>query len=379
MTHDYNDSYVKVPVTVSREKHLTPARRFQGIPGVEVTRKGCLWAAWYSGGETEGPDNFVVVVKSDDQGKTWTDAMFVVDPPGENVRAFDPCLWLDPIGRLWLFWAQSYSPKDLTISDGVNGVWGAWTANPDADLPEWSEPVRLADGIMMNKPTVLSDGAWAVPAAVWADGIGGGKTPERIRNICGANLVVSCDQGGTFVYRGGVAVPERCCDEHMFVELKDGRLWCLVRTDYGVGQSFSADGGKTWTPGEDSNLRGPNSRFFIRRLQSGNLLLVNHDSPARKEGESNWRRRDKLTAWISLDDGGSWVGGLLLDARDGVSYPDGVQERNGDIWIIYDHQRYEQGDILLARFTEADAMAGKDVSGRVELRMPINHSGGVKK
>ena len=28
-------------------------------------------------------------------------------------------------------------------------------------------------------------------------------------------------------------------DEHMFVERKDGSLWLLVRTNYGIGESIS--------------------------------------------------------------------------------------------------------------------------------------------
>ena len=32
----------------------------------------------------------------------------------------------------------------------------------------------------------------------------------------------------------------------MFVQRKDGTLWLLVRTGYGIGESVSTDGGKTW-------------------------------------------------------------------------------------------------------------------------------------
>ena len=36
-------------------------------------------------------------------------------------------------------------------------------------------------------------------------------------------------------------------DEHMMVELKDGRLWMLARTKGQPHESFSSDGGKTWS------------------------------------------------------------------------------------------------------------------------------------
>ncbi|MBM4081504.1 MAG: exo-alpha-sialidase, partial [Planctomycetes bacterium] len=41
-------------------------RRFQGIPGLEREPGGRLWATWYSGGDGEGPFNFVLLVTSAD-------------------------------------------------------------------------------------------------------------------------------------------------------------------------------------------------------------------------------------------------------------------------------------------------------------------------
>ncbi|MGH9647260.1 MAG: sialidase family protein, partial [Bryobacteraceae bacterium] len=67
-------------------------RKFQGIPGIERARNGRLWAVWYAGDTREGPQNYVLLVTSGDDGKTWTDARLVIDPPG-FVRAFDACIW----------------------------------------------------------------------------------------------------------------------------------------------------------------------------------------------------------------------------------------------------------------------------------------------
>jgi len=56
----------------------------------------------------------------------------------------------------------------------------------------------------------------------------------------------------------------------------------------------------------------------------------------------------------------------------GVSYPDGVQDKNGLIWITYDRGRNSVGEILLATFKEEDVLAGKDVSGAVKLKQVVN-------
>jgi hypothetical protein len=82
--------------------------------------------------------------------------------------------------------------------------------------------------------------------------------------------------------------------------------------------------------------------------------------------------RSHLTAQISTDDGASWNEGLLLDERERVSYPDGVQDKDGIIWVVYDRDRQGAGEILLARFREEDVIAGKDVSGKVRLKQVIS-------
>ncbi len=361
-------------------KYETAHRQFQGIPGIERMPDGRLWATWYSGGTGEGPENFVLLVTSQDDGLTWSEPLAVVDPPG-HTRAFDPCLWRDPLGRLWWFWAESDSPKMGEIMDGRGGVWAARLEGESPEELKFTRPVRIANGVMMNKPTVLSNGEWLLPTAVWA------CWHVKAEDLAGerfSNATVSTDAGESFTLRGGADVPDRCFDEHLFVELNDGRVWCLVRTFYGIGQSFSSDQGRTWTPGEDSGLGGPNSRFFIRRLASGRLLLVNHiDVTAMESGQAwragrSWRRRSHLAALLSEDEGATWIGPLLLDERDGVSYPDGVQAEDGRIFIIYDHDRAGAGEILLACFREEDILAGACVSPDAFLRRLVNRTGGVR-
>jgi hypothetical protein len=87
--------------------------------------------------------------------------------------------------------------------------------------------------------------------------------------------------------------------------------------------------------------------------------------------------RSHLTAFVSRDDGHSWEGELLLDERKTVSYPDGTQSPDGVIRIIYDWNRADEKHILMATFTEADVLAGTDVSGQVRKRVLVNRATGV--
>jgi len=150
----------------------------------------------------------------------------------------------------------------------------------------------------------------------------------------------------------------------MIVERKDGSLWMLVRVQ-GLAETISTDQGRTWTPVQRIALKHCTSRFFVRRLPSGSLLLVKHGPLDRRVP------RGKLTASISDDDGKTWRGGFLFDEREDVTYPDGVQGSDGIIRIIYDHQRTPDGEVLMAAFTEADVRAGRDVSEKVRLRVAV--------
>ena len=84
------------------------------------------------------------------------------------------------------------------------------------------------------------------------------------------------------------------------------------------------------------------------------------------------RFRSHLTAYASDDDGKSWYGGLLLDERRGVSYPDGIEGANGTIYVVYDRGRNTDREILMATFTEEDLAGAACVTARCQLRLVIN-------
>lgn len=327
-------------------KHIPPTTR-QGVPGIERTAGGRLWVMY--GRDVESPRNYQVIRTSDDDGRTWSEVKLMIMPPRE-VRAMSPCLWIDPQGRLWVFWGQS-----LGLQDGRYGIFAITTDQPEADEPAWSQPRRIGDGIMLNKPTVLSNGDWLLTSSIW-------KADNSIR------VYASSDRGATFALRGtaNIANPAmRGPDEPMIIQRRDDSLWMLVRVQ-GLGQTISYDAGKNWTPVEKSPIRHPTSRFFVRRLRSGALLLVKHGGLVEKTG------REKLMAFVSDDDGATWTGGLMLDERDEVTYPDGIEAPDGTIYVVYDHRRTPAGVIQMATFTEADVRSAKPVSDKVRLKLEID-------
>jgi hypothetical protein len=231
----------------------------------------------------------------------------------------------------------------------------------------------------------MSSGEWVLPVSIWPRSkmnvlLEEGWTENPLKGAHpelddrrGAHVMVSADEGRTWNLRGMVKYPSPSFDEHLVIEKNDSTWWMTARTGQGIWQSFSADRGFTWS---DPELFQPHvdSRHFIVRLSSGNLLLVRHGTTDKK-----LKSRSHLRAFISTDDGATWRGNLLLDKRTGISYPTGFQAPDGYIYISYDHQRSREGDVLMARFNEEDILAEKTVSKRGELQMRISKPGKVKR
>lgn len=341
--------------------------------GIERTPKGRLWSCWVAGGDN--PDAHFVLATSDDEGESWSDPRVVVDSReeglGEKRSILVGNLWTDPLGRLWLFFDQS-----MDMFDGRAGVWATVCENPDSEKPAWSEPKRIWHGVMLNKPTVLSSGEWMLPISL--DQRSGFRQFkgcfEELDPLRGANVFVSSDQGETWERRGAVQFPDPDWHEHMVVEKKDNSLWMLARTRKGIMETSSTDGGETWSKPVESAIKHPVARFFIRRLQSGKLLLIKHGDKI-----DSHQGRVQLSAWLSDDDGESWQGGLVLDGRKGISYPDGFQSPDGTVTISYDRNRSSHGEILMARFTEEDVLSKQATGENSKLKMLISRPMGLEK
>ena len=350
-----DESYLAVPEVIisPRGQYADDLRKFQGIPGIERASNGRLWATWYGGGEGEGKENYIMLATSADDGLSWSDLKLVIDPP---CRATESGLWHDPQGRLWLMWNQ-YSTGFICNSN--TALWAIVTSNSGCENPTWSPPRMITRELScFNKPLVLSEGTWIWPTLSWR------------RSSIPSKPLLSYDNGRTFVPGGFIMIPEeRECDEYNIVELRDGRLWVLLRTNRSMVESFSTDKGLTWNEASQSKIKNARSRHFLTRLRSGNLLLVKHGAIDQRIGRSH------LMAFLSGDEGNTWSDGLLLDERKSVSYPDGVQAEDGTIYVIYDFERTGAKEILMVRFTENEVARGKPTLDAVQ-RLLVNKASG---
>jgi len=369
-----------IPNPSATETHSRANRTCTGVPSIAITRGGRFWVAWYSG-TTPGakiescPNAYVVVSTSADGGTTWKEVL-AIDPDGPGpLKAVDPRPWVDPEGGLWIIWHMTISGWSYTYQ--FKKAWAITAGDGENENPSWSQPRHIADGVMLNKPVVLSNGDWLFTAH-----------DRKTLDVSLLKAVVSDDKGRTFNIRGAIEVSQDLhAIEPMTVERKDGSLWMLIRTGHaghpesaqGIYESVSTDRGATWGPLKPSAIKHTASRFYIGRLQSGNLLLVKHSGIDVDPASQGKKQRRELTAFISQDDGRSWSSGLVVDERIGCTYPDAQQTADGTIYLTWDFQRSSEQEILLTTFREEDVLAGSaEAMARVKTNRRLVSKGGVE-
>lgn len=351
------------------KEYCADRRVWQGIAGIARSKRGRTFVSFYSGRNGETFGNYSLILMSEGEREFEFDPLPVaVAYAGNRSRCFDPVLWTDPLSRLWFIWNVQPSGE----------VYASICEDPDASELSFGEAFFIGNGVMMNKPTVLSTGEWLFPIAVWRAPLHSAfrSVEARLGLQSMAYLYKSSDNGKSFVRLGGADLKDRSFDEHMVLELRNGVIMMLVRTTYGIGVTYSYDRGLSFSKGEDSRLGGPCSRFFISRLRSGRILLINHN---------NFSGRNNLTAFLSEDEGKSFAYSLLLDERSNISYPDAVEDENGFIYIVYDRERgigekpedfYSHArEILLAKITEADILNGTPISKGTKLKQIVSKLG----
>lgn len=310
-------------------------RSWQGIPSIEIDQQGTIYIAWYTGGKGEEAGNYITVSISKNQGKTWIQNNIIINPTINSLRFFDPCLWKDKYGEICLSWSKS-----INNWDGKGGVF--YSRIRSTDSIQYSKPRFLADGVMMNKPT-LSYGKKTMfyPISSWS------KTP--------GTFIYKSEEDLSFSLISTIEIPKniRTVDEHEILQLANETFICFIRGTDGVYFSKS-DNLTKWTVPVKFTAIGPTNsgRFSLSRLQSGNIALV----------ITNATDRSNLKIFISDDECSTWKYSMLIDKRLGVSYPNLTQDEAGKIHVTYDYDRYKSLDINHVIFTESDVINNNETA-----------------
>ena len=267
----------------------------------------------------------VVGRQSPNGGRSWGDSRVLQQNTG-GMNVMSTTLRRLGTGDIAMFYLQknSHSDLDLFVRISVD------------EAVTFGAPVLVTadDGyhvVNNDRITELSTGRLLAPAASTSD-VG---TSNHFVSHC----YLSDDGGKTWRNgTGSVDAPKRGAMEPEVVELVDGRVMMIIRTQLGfIGKSYSDDGGDTWTEMESLGVKAPEAPATLRRVPStGDLLLIwnNTFTP----GAGHGGKRTPLSTAISKNDGQTWahVKNLESDSSRTFSYPSLVFWRNRAVMSYWD-------------------------------------------
>jgi hypothetical protein len=118
--------------------------------------------------------------------------------------------------------------------------------------------------------------------------------------------------------------------EPIVLELKDGRVWMLIRTQWGrFYESISNDGGASWTAPRPTAITSGDSPCSLTRLADGRIVMMWNNNLRYCYANGG---RAVLHGAISEDDGRSWRGYREIAANPLASEP---PPPNGDHGVTY--------------------------------------------
>jgi hypothetical protein len=312
---------------------------YEAFPDVCRTRDGQLLCVFYAGFNhvslpSYGPGGKlppncpnagrICLVRSRDNGKTWSKPTIVVDTPRDDR---DPSIVQLLDGSLV---CNYFSHQPGAGGKGYQFVHSALVRSTDGGQT-WSEEQPLFKQWACSSPIrILSDGRLALP--VYYVG------PARTKGKCYGGVSFSTDNTRTWsepvpIGKDG---PLELDAEPDMVELPGGNLLAGLRAGVGGASaafSWSRDGGRTWSTPVAAGFLAQ-SIYFLRT--SKGILLMGHRHPG-------------TSLHYSLDDGKTWSENVQLD-RAGGAYPSMTELPDGTIYCVY-YDEGPQSDIRGLRFS----------------------------
>ncbi|MCA9121073.1 MAG: exo-alpha-sialidase [Planctomycetaceae bacterium] len=173
-------------------------------------------------------------------------------------------------------------------------------------------------------------------------------------------------------------------------QLRDGRIWMLMRTQAGfLYESYSDDDGTTWRKAGPSRFNTSTGPPNIMRHQNGWLVVTwnNCEMPPRHKGEGVYGGRDALHIAVSDDDGRTWRGfrEIYLDHRRnenptrsgdrGTAYPLAAFTADGNIVVLAGQGEGGRNAILIDPGWIVETEARTDFSDGLEQWSVYKHHG----
>lgn len=299
-------------------------RRYKHPATITELDNGDLYIAYYGGdGEYEG--NTACYGMRLVNGTTkWTEPVIIADTPDRSEG--NVAVWQGPDGLVWIFYVTNYGPtwssarvKYKISKDGAH---------------TWSDSYMLSfeEGTMARSaPIVLNNGDYLLPLYHETGEDREGTAPDTCSYFMRYNPATKTwtETNRIFSEIGNLQIsPVQIDDNHLIGYMRRGGRFG-PKPDGVAYRSESRDGGYTWSRGERTEFRNPNSALDFIKLRNGHLLLVYNDN--------NQGVRMPLTVAISTDNDKTWPHrrDVVDKPGDTAAYPCAIQSRDGRIHIVY--------------------------------------------
>jgi len=296
----------------------TPENPRQTEGGIVALRDGTLFAAWsdfYEKTADHAPAR-ISAAKSTDGGRTWGERFTLQENTGKaNVMSVS--LLRARGGDLLFFYLQKNSLTDLKV----------FVRRSTDDAKTWDAPVLVTpeEGYhVMNNARViqLKSGRLLAPIAMTQQV---GTKDDAFKTV----VYFSADDGRTWrLGKTLLSAPMRGAMEPGLIELKDGRVMQIIRTQTGyIWHAYSSDGGDTWSEAKPWTIEAPEAPSTLaRNPATGDWLLVWNPNVAWTSpektvlGANHGGPRTPLAAMISHDEGKTWSKPRNLEPDPAATY-----------------------------------------------------------
>ncbi len=273
---------------------------------------------------------------SADECKSWSEEREIIHHP--ECQAGGATVLRDSEGTLWVIYMGFYASvwdKETNEPDMEKTRSDLWATRSLDEGETWGESQMIFSGYTgaINDAKVSSSGHIIVPFSYVV------PKPGRLVSAC----VVSADNGQSWQLGEAIDIGQQGdhagAIEPVVVELRDGRIRMLIRTDLGhFLQAFSEDNGLTWSEPTATQIVSPSAPCHIIRLASGRLAIIwNNFSETSTE-----YRRSALSMALSEDDGQTWREPVvcvraLEEEYPQVSYPYLCEVSPGELLVGCNH------------------------------------------
>jgi len=280
---------------------------------ITETSEGLI-AAWFGGTEERSPD--VCIYTSSNINGHWSKPVMVADgiQEGKRYPCWNPVLFTKDNGEIVLYYKVGPDPRTwwgLFKTSNDNGkTWSAATKTPDNLLgPIKNKPVKLANGRLLYPTSYETAKNWNIYLE------SSDQNLKEWRKIPIDNNQLNSIQPTILTYKNGTL-----------------QLLCRSKNE-NINESWSKDGGLTWSVLTPTKLPNNNSGIDAATLTDGRQILVFNPIV---------NGRNELAVAISKD-GINWNTAVFLendpDPAAEFSYPAVIQSKDGLIHVTYTWNR----------------------------------------